>query len=310
MPTASAIHSAQMSAMAKNSANVCFQILRTGACDPQQTAAPSSPPAALQQEPPIGSKMPKGTFGYFRIEDRMPGSSHRPHFQCCQIANMGFGLMEKQVVSKKRVADHGEVYTGKREVNAMLDLVKQETERIDSRFLEPACGKGNFLTEILERKLSVVELRYGNNQLDYERYAVLAASSVYGIDILEDNIVECRKRLFDIFDLAYTRLFKGAAKDECRKAIQFILGLNIVWGDALTLQTVGNKPQPIVFSEWSAVNGSMLKRRDFTFHGLLAHADHSALPLFSDLGEDVFLPSPVKDYPLTHYLSVADAKQQ
>ncbi len=223
---------------------------------------------------------------------------------------MGFGLMEKQVVSKKRVADHGEVYTGKREVNAMLDLVKQETERIDSRFLEPACGKGNFLVEILERKLSVVELRYGKNQLDYERYAVLAASSVYGIDILADNIVECRKRLFGIFDLAYTRLFKEAAKDECRKAVQFILGLNIVWGDALTLQTVGNKPQPIIFSEWSAVNGSMLKRRDFTFHGLLAHADHSALPLFSDLGEDVFLPSPVKDYPLTHYLNVADAKQQ
>src|SRR3990170_4561462 len=99
---------------------------------------------------------------------------------------LGLELMGKQVVSKKRFTDHGEVYTGKREVNAMLDLVKQETERIESRFLEPACGKGNFLMAILERKLCIVESRYGKSQLDYERNAVLAVSSVYGIDILED----------------------------------------------------------------------------------------------------------------------------
>src|SRR5512139_4180031 len=104
--------------------------------------------------------------------------------------------MEKQVVSKKRVADHGEVYTDKREVNAMLDLVKQETERIESRFLEPACGTGNFLSAILERKLAVVEKRYGKSQLDFERYAVLAISSIYGIDILEDNVRQCRHRLY------------------------------------------------------------------------------------------------------------------
>lgn len=224
--------------------------------------------------------------------------------------NPEVGLMEKQVVSKKRVSDHGEVYTSKREVNAMLDLVKQETERIESRFLEPACGTGNFLSEILERKLRVVEVRYGKSQLDYERYAVLAVSSIYGIDILEDNVLECRQRLFDIFDSAYLRHFKGAAKEECRKAVQFILGQNIIWGDALTLQTVGDNPHPIVFSEWSPFNGSMLKRRDFTFHGLLAHAGHKEMPLFSDLGEDVFLPTPVAEYPLTHFLKVADVEQQ
>src|SRR5438034_7986697 len=111
--------------------------------------------------------------------------------------------MESQVISKKRVADHGEVLTGKREVNAMLDLVKQETERIESRFLEPACGNGNFLTKILERKLRVVELRYGNSQLEYERNAVLAVSSIYGIDKQEDNVTECRERLFEIFDRKY-----------------------------------------------------------------------------------------------------------
>jgi len=219
-------------------------------------------------------------------------------------------LMEKQVVSKKRVADHGEVYTGKREVNAMLDLVKQETERIDSRFLEPACGTGNFLTEILERKLRVVIKRYGKSQLEYERYAVLVVSSIYGIDILEDNVIECRKRLFEIFNQKYTSLFKKTAKEEFQKAVKFILEKNIIWGDALTLMTVGKNPQPIVFSEWSAVNGDMLKRRDFTFHGLLEHEAIKELPLFSDLGEDVFIPKPIKEYPLIHFLRIADAEKE
>lgn len=222
---------------------------------------------------------------------------------------MDSAKQEKQVVSKKRVADHGEVYTSKREVNAMLDLVKQETERIDSRFLEPACGTGNFLAEILERKLCVVETRYGKSQLEYERNAVLAVSSIYGIDILEDNVVECRKRLFNIFDQKYTSLFKKVAKEECRNAVQYILERNIIQGDALTLKTVGDNPQPIVFSEWSLVNGSMLKRRDFTFHGLLNHEVWKGLPLFSDLGEDVFIPTPEKEYPAFHFMRVANAEQ-
>jgi len=217
---------------------------------------------------------------------------------------------ERQVVSRKRVADHGEVYTANREVTAMLDLVEQETTRIDSRFLEPACGKGNFLTEILERKLRVVQSRYGTSQLDYERNAVLAVSSLYGIDILEDNVVACRQRLFHLFEHQYNSLFKVAATNDCRRAVKYLLERNIIWGDALTLKTVGEKPQPIVFSEWSPVNGSMLKRRDFTFHELLDHAAMRELPLFSDLGEDVFIPTPVKEYPLTHFLKVADVDRQ
>ncbi len=218
--------------------------------------------------------------------------------------------MKSQVKSKHRVTQYGEVLTGKEIVNAMLDLVKQETERIDSRFLEPACGTGNFLTEILERKLRVVENRYGKSQLDYERYAILAVSSIYGIDILEDNAEECRKRLFSIFNAAYTRLFKSHAKEKCRAAVRYILGRNIIHGDALSLKTVGENPQPIVFSEWSLANGSMLKRRDFTFYELLAHASMKELPLFSDLGEDVFIPTPVKEYPLVHFLEVAHAYEE
>src|SRR6266853_6229382 len=125
-------------------------------------------------------------------------------------------MQAAQVRTKKRVSDHGEVLAGQREVNAMLDLVNQETQRIDSRFLEPACGDGNFLTAILERKLAVVEKRYGKSQLDFERYAVLAVSSIYGIDILPDNVRDCRQRLYGVFDCNfYSRLFKNHAKNKC-----------------------------------------------------------------------------------------------
>lgn len=214
--------------------------------------------------------------------------------------------MEKHLISKERVTNHGEVYTRKREVNAMLDLVKQETERIESRFLEPACGTGNFLVEVLERKFRVVEQRYKKNQLEFERNAVLAVTSIYGIDILLDNVQVCRKRLFEIFDEKYSQFYKKSAKNECRNSVEYILERNIIWGDALTLQTVDENPQPIIFSEWSPVNGSMLKRRDFSFHGLLQHGSMRELPMFSDLGEDVFIPTPEKEYPPIHFLEIAN----
>ena len=213
-------------------------------------------------------------------------------------------MPQTQVVSKQRVADHGEVYTHPREVNAMLDLVKHETERIESRFLEPACGTGNFLVEILSRKLAMVESRYKTSQFEFERYAVIAVSSIYGIDILEDNIAACQTRLFDIFDAVYKRLYKANCKDECRRSVRFILSCNILHGDALTLKTVIEPAKPIVFSEWSAVNGSQLKRRDFVYAHLVDKASERDLPLFSDLGEEAYIPEPLKDYPLIHFLEV------
>lgn len=213
---------------------------------------------------------------------------------------------DSQVVSRKRVADHGEVYTAKREVNAMLDLVKQETERIESRFLEPACGTGNFLTEILERKLRVVESRYRNSQAEFERYSILAISSIYGIDILLDNVQLCRERLFEIFCKKYDDLYGKEIKENCKNAAKYILEQNIIWGDALELKTVDENPKSIVFAEWAAVNGNMLKRRDFTFNELLTNAHYKSMPLFSDLGDDVFLPQPVKEYPLVHFLEVGN----
>lgn len=209
-----------------------------------------------------------------------------------------------QVKSKHRVTEHGEVFTAEREVNAMLDLVKSETERIDSRFLEPACGTGNFLAAILNRKLAVVESRYKKSQLEWERYAVLAVSSIYGVDILQDNIGECIERLFLIFDTLYTHRFKGNCKEDCRKAVRFILSKNILWGDALSLKTPGDRPTPIIFSEWSAVNGSMLKRRDFMLSYLLDK--HHQLDLFSDEGNQANIPEPIKEFPLIHFLNLAD----
>ena len=210
---------------------------------------------------------------------------------------------KKQVKSKKRVADHGEVFTNEREVNAMLDLVKHETERIDSRFLEPACGNGNFLAEVLRRKLKVVDQRYANNQMDWERYAVIAVSSIYGVDILEDNAQECRLRLYQIFDDLYTSHFKDKCKEDCRRSIRFLFDRNILWGDALDFTNPSTK-EPIVFSEWSAVNGSMLKRRDYMFKFLVEKTHQFSL--FNDEGNPAAIDEPVKDFPLIHFLKLSE----
>lgn len=210
---------------------------------------------------------------------------------------------DKQVKSKKRVTDHGEVFTNQREVNAMLDLVKHETERIDSRFLEPACGNGNFLAEVLRRKLAVVDSRYSKSQIEWERYAVIAVSSIYGVDILEDNAQECRERLFNIFNERYTAIFKNKCKDECRRSVKFLLNRNILWGDALDFTNPETK-QPIVLSEWSAVNGSMLKRRDYMFKFLVEKTHQFSM--FNDEGNAAAIDEPVKDFPLIHFLKLGE----
>lgn len=213
---------------------------------------------------------------------------------------------DNQVKSKRRVADYGEVLTHQREINSMLNLVKQETERIDSRFLEPACGNGNFLTEILTRKLEVVNKRYLKSQFEWERYSIIAITSIYGIDILQDNVQECRLRLFQLFDNQYSNLFKGKCKEDCLKTVRFILKRNILWGDALSLKIPNEKKDPIVFSEWSAVNGSFMKRRDYTFANLLQSQSLDMPNLFSDLGDKAFIPTPVGDFPLTHFLKLGE----
>jgi len=160
---------------------------------------------------------------------------------------------KKQIKSKQRVADHGEVFTNEREVKAMLNLVKYESERIDSRFLEPASGDGNFLAEVLNRKLNSVDSKYKNVQFDWERYAIIALSSIYGVDLLEDNAIECRNRLFKIFDSRYSNLFGEKCNESCRKSAQFILNRNILWGDALDFTNPVAKNSPIP-QDYSLIN--------------------------------------------------------
>ncbi|WP_195513425.1 SAM-dependent DNA methyltransferase [Turicibacter sanguinis] len=180
--------------------------------------------------------------------------------------------MSKQIKSKRRVSDFGEVYTNEREVNAMLDLVKYEANRIESRFLEPAAGNGNFLIKILQRKLKVVHKRYKKNQLEYERYSFLAVSSIYGIDILEDNVKECRLRLFTYLKEQYDSLYKESCSQEFLESIKYLLEKNIICGDTLTGLKIGNPPEPIIFSEWTMIN-HYVKRKDFAMCDLLAYQD-------------------------------------
>jgi hypothetical protein len=209
----------------------------------------------------------------------------------------------KQVKSKKRVADHGEVFTNEREVNAMLDLVKQETERIESTFLEPACGDGNFLAEVFRRKLNVVNERYKKSQFEWERYSVIAISSIYGVDILEDNAQECRERLFNIFNENYTSLFKDQSKDECRRSVKYLLQRNILWGDALDFTNPETK-QPIIFSEWKPINGTLIKRKDFMFQFLVEQ--NFQLTFFDENNSAQYFDREIQDYKPIHFLKLGD----
>ncbi len=211
---------------------------------------------------------------------------------------------ENQIKSKQRIADHGEVFTNEREVNAMLDLVKQETERIDSRFLEPACGNGNFLAEVLRRKLAIVAKKYSKSQVEWERYAVIAVSSIYGVEILKDNAQECRDRLLGIFTSWYSSAYKNINND-CINSVRFLLGRNILHGDALNF-TNPETGEPIIFSEWSSVNGSMMKRRDFVFRFLVESVHQFSL--FNDQGDAAAIDEPVKDYPLVHFLKLSESQ--
>lgn len=214
-----------------------------------------------------------------------------------------------QIKSKKRVQDHGEVYTNPREVNAMLDLVKHETERIESRFLEPACGNGNFLIEILSRKLNVVTKRYApnkhRNNEQWERYALLALSSIYGVEILPDNAVECRERLFDFFMEVYEDVCE-ASNHEVELSARYLLECNIVCGDALTLRT--NEGEPIIFAQWDLVNSHKFKRKDYALAHLLEIQEEQISIFMQDLEYDqatkTFIPKPVKEYPPINFWEV------
>ena len=187
----------------------------------------------------------------------------------------------KQIKSKDRVKNYGECFTNEREVKAMLDMVKNESERIDSKVLEPACGNGNFVTEVLKRKLKTVKKtatpkgRKTVSLLDYERLSTLAIGCIYGIDIMIDNVVECRKRLYDIwFDTFKKDCKKEPDKDLC-DAITFILTRNILCGNTLSMKQVNEKAQdidlPIIVSEWGFITGNQMQRKDYRYDVLVGN---------------------------------------
>jgi hypothetical protein len=195
------------------------------------------------------------------------------------------------VKSKQRVADHGEVFTPAWLVEAMLDLVKGETERIDSRFLEPACGDGNFLVQILRRKLAAVELKYGKSSFERRNYALLALMCLYGIELLTDNIVECRANLLAIFAV-YLNLDPSA---DLYRAAFYVLSQNLVHGDARTMRT--HDALPVTFAEWGYLGIGRFQRRDFRLDVLTGASAYSQEgDLFANLGKhEIFMP--VKTYP-------------
>jgi hypothetical protein len=194
------------------------------------------------------------------------------------------------IKSKKRVADHGEVFTPEWLVDAMLDLVKDETQRLDSRFLEPACGSGNFLTKILKRKLAAVELRYGKSEFDRNHYALLSVMCIYGIELLKDNISECQANVLDVL-ISYLNL---DIEDELYRSAVYVLSQNIVHGDALTMRDINGSP--ITFPEWGYLGKGKFQRRDFRFDVLTGSSAFSAEgSLFADLGRhEIF--QPIKTY--------------
>lgn len=196
------------------------------------------------------------------------------------------------IKSKKRVADHGEVFTPPWLVEKMLDLVKGETERIDARFLEPACGSGNFLVPILQRKLAAVEIKFGKSDFEKRHYALLAVMCAYGIELLDDNIAECRANMLEVF-ADYLGLTEA---DELYRAAYYVLSMNLVHGDAMTMRDTADAPISVV--EWGYLGKGKFQRRDFRLDVLTGAASFSAEgSLFASLGKhEIFTPT--RTYPL------------
>ena len=195
------------------------------------------------------------------------------------------------IKSKQRVADHGEVFTPDWLVEKMLDLVKGETERIDARFLEPACGSGNFLVPILQRKLAAVELKFGKSEFEKRHYALLGLMCAYGVELLEDNIAECRANMLEVF-ADYLSLDEA---DDLYRAASYVLAQNLVHGDAMTMRAIDGAPIRVV--EWGYLGKGRFQRRDFRLDVLAGMSSFGAEDsLFAHLGKhEIFTPA--KTYP-------------
>lgn len=209
------------------------------------------------------------------------------------------------VKSRQRVIDHGEVFTPDWLVESMLDLVEGESERIDSRVLEPACGSGNFLVPVLRRKLATVQARYGRSDFERRHQALFALMSVYGIELLADNVAECRDNILRVF----TEYLGPAAGGEWGRAAAVVLTVNIVHGDALSMTTRTKPAAPITFAEWAYLGKGIYRRRDFRYDTLTQMSSFGEETLFGDLGKHELF-TPVKDYGSVSLIDIADLEWQ
>jgi len=166
--------------------------------------------------------------------------------------------------SKERVQKHGEVFTPAWVVNDMLDMLPDEVWEAGKTFLEPACGEGAFLIEVYKRKIEKINV---GTQEYWEWQAAIATSSIYGIELLEDNAEQCTMNLMRIFTKFYDRLFADTQNEEVIKTMQFILNRNIIQGNALTYKKGDGKL--IVFSEWTPLENQQFKRKDYTYEGII-----------------------------------------
>ena len=237
---------------------------------------------------------------------------------------------ERQIKSKKRVRERGEVFTAAREVNAMLDLVKDETENIDSTFLEPACGDGNFLDEVLRRKLAVCKKRYGKSAADYEKMSFLACTTLYGVDIMADNVAHCRERLFETWEASFgvahrtvavsatgaaTGVRRSDFHDRVAAAVRKVFEKNILLGNALSMKRVDEKgndlDEPIVFTEWKFpwIDKDIIKRKEYRFDVLLMKSEQKKGSLRGVKGNfraDVQMTLGFIDEPTSYLMGEAD----
>lgn len=197
------------------------------------------------------------------------------------------------------MADHGEVFTPPWLVEAMLDLVKPETERIDSRFLEPACGSGNFVLEVLRRKLAVVESRFHTSAFEKRNYALFSLMCIYGIELLDDNVAECRANMV----VTLADYLGVASSDPVHQAATHVMQHNIVHGDAQTMRDASG--EHIVFAEWGYLGKGRFQRRDFRLDTLTQMSSFGEDTLFGNLGRhEIF--TPVKTYPVATLAGLAN----